>query len=72
MDNLKTIRKERGFTRKFVAAKLEICPDHLNHIERGKTRAKIDYIKKLSEIYNLSFSKMSEIALATYEGRNNL
>lgn len=69
MKDLRITRKSKGITRKFVAEKLGFSPDHLSNIERGCTPLKMPEVKKLSEIYGIDFSKMAEIALATYERR---
>ncbi|MRY42888.1 MULTISPECIES: helix-turn-helix domain-containing protein [Bacteria] len=69
MENLRSVRESKGIRRNFVAEKLKICPDHLSRIERGDAQTKLVQIKKFADIYNMPFSKMAEIALATYERR---
>ena len=66
---LKRLRDEKGLKREFVAEKLGISPDHLNNLERGQTPLRLMQIKTLSEVYQVDFGKMAEIALATAERR---
>lgn len=70
MSKLRQLRNNQGKTRKFVAEGLGVTPDHLNNLERGATQLNLTQIKKLAEIYNISFSEMAEIALTTFERRN--
>ncbi|AQS04756.1 helix-turn-helix domain-containing protein [Clostridium beijerinckii] len=69
MSKLRQLRNHQGKTRKFVAKGLGVTPDHLSNIERGSTPLNLIQIKKLAQIYNVSFSEMAEIALITFERR---
>ena len=69
-EDLRTTREIKGLTRKFVAKEYGVSADHLNYIERGCQQLKVLEIKKFATIYNIPFSQMAEIALATYERRN--
>lgn len=61
---LRQIREEKGFQRKFVAKKLEIVPDHLSSIERGKAGLTIHIARKLSKLYEYSIEEI----IKAYEG----
>lgn len=69
MMKLREIRDERGFTRKFVAEKLGISPNHLTNLELGYTKLGLLKIEKLSQVYGVSIEEMEQIAKETYKGR---
>lgn len=69
MESLRQLRNSKGITRKFIAEKLEVTPDHVNNIERGATQLKLLQIKTLANVFDIPFSQMAEIALATVERR---
>ena len=49
--NLRSLRKERGLTRKFISEKLNITGSYLNKLENRKYRLTYDKATKLAEIY---------------------
>ncbi|MHB9925377.1 hypothetical protein CF062_10880 [Clostridium botulinum] len=68
MTRLREAREKVGLRRNFVANKLEISPDHLNLIERGKTPLNLIRTEILANLYNISFEEMAKIALDTLKG----
>lgn len=60
MTKLRKLRLKAGLQRSFVAAKLKINPDYLNHIERGKGQIDIDRAQKMSNLYKCSTKEILE------------
>lgn len=54
--SLKKLREEKGLTRRFVAKKLEVHPDHITSIEGGRARLTEVNAVKLAEIYQVDVS----------------
>lgn len=65
--NLRELRKKRGFTRNFVAKQLEVTPDHLSAIERGKVPLNVPKMEFLSKLYNVNYLEIALSALKTYQ-----
>ncbi len=54
MQDLKLLRKVKGFTQADMADKLGITPAYYAHIENGRRRVNLDLAHKISLIFNLS------------------
>jgi transcriptional regulator with XRE-family HTH domain len=65
MTKLRQARQKAGLRRDYVACKLGITGDHLNLLERGKSKLDLLKIEKLAEIYGTSVADMTEIAIET-------
>lgn len=57
-NNLKNIRKTRGFSQEYVASKLNISRQTLSNWENDKSRPDIECLKLLSELYGVSLDKI--------------
>lgn len=65
--NLRELRKQHGLTRNFVAKQLEVSPDHLSAIERGKVPLNVPKMEFLSKLYNVNYLEVALSALKTYK-----
>lgn len=68
MTKLRQAREESGLKREFVANKLQVSPDHVNLLERGKVKLSIDKIETLAILYHKDIGEMTKIALETIKG----
>lgn len=59
--NLKELRANKGFQRKFVVAKVGISGKHLNDIEAGRVNLTDKVAARLSEIYGINVSNIKEM-----------
>lgn len=55
---LRKLRKEKGFTRMFIAEKLKINAKYLNEIERGQGAMPMTRAKLLGELYDTDYEKI--------------
>ena len=55
---LKAIRELRGFTQKEAAQKLGISEDTLGNYERGKSYPDIPMLRKIEELYRISYNQL--------------
>lgn len=58
MEKLKEIRKNKKFTQKDVAQKLNISQQTYSDYENGKSEPNIDVLKKLSKLFNISIDNL--------------
>lgn len=55
---LKAARVNAGLTQSQAAKKLEISKDSLSNIERGRTMPKIDLVKRMEQVYGISYNDL--------------
>lgn len=60
MTKLRELRLKAGLQRRFVASKLKINPDYLNHIERGEGKIDICRAQKMANLYKCSVKEILE------------
>lgn len=57
-ENLKTIRKEAGFTQNQVASKLNVVESCYANWEQGRSEPSISSLRQLSLIFNVSIDDL--------------
>ena len=57
-ENLKNIRKLRGFSQKQVASKLNVVESCYANWEQGRTEPSISMLRKICEIFNISIEEL--------------
>lgn len=55
---LKAARVNAGLTQSQAAKKLDISKDSLSNIERGRTMPKIDLVKRMEQVYGISYNDL--------------
>ncbi|QXE20426.1 helix-turn-helix domain-containing protein [Clostridium sp. 001] len=65
--DLKELRSDRGFQRKFVATKIGISGKHLNDIEAGRVNLTTSVATKFSNFYGIDVTAIKEMY---EEGKN--
>lgn len=60
--SLERIRKEKGYTRAEVAAKLDISERHLYRLERGTTPVRRVYLLSLADLYEVKVADLERAA----------
>lgn len=50
---IKSLREDRGWTQEYLAGKMNISPNHLSSIERGRENPTFDTLVKLSDALNV-------------------
>lgn len=58
MFTLRTARDKAGFTQKEAAERLGISSDTLRNYESGKSQPDVLMIKRIEELYHISFSQL--------------
>lgn len=71
-ENLKRVRKERSITQEEVAQKLGVTRQTISSYESGRTSPDIETLKRLAEIYNVSFDDVLYGDSGTQRGRRSL
>lgn len=59
-ENIKKIRKERGYSQKQLAEKLGTSPQNLAQYEKGKRMPKIETLDKIASALNVSIADIKE------------
>lgn len=57
-NNLKSIRKEKGFSQKQIAQQLNVVESCYANWEQGRTEPNISMLRKLCEIFNVSIEEL--------------
>jgi DNA-binding Xre family transcriptional regulator len=66
IDNIKTIRKNKGFSHGWMADKLEISQTAYSKVEDKKTKLTIDRLEKIAEILEVKLGDLLEIEPQTF------
>ncbi|URZ15402.1 helix-turn-helix domain-containing protein [Clostridium felsineum] len=69
--NLRDLRNSIGLTRKFVAEKLHVNPDHVTKIETGTRRLTQVNAEILASLYSVNYSELTHIANKVYLNRQS-
>lgn len=67
-ERLKQLRKERGWTQRQLAEKLETDPHYISAIENGKRGAGKDLLERYGEIFELSQEEIEKMLPNGKEG----
>ena len=57
-DNIRKIRKERGFQQKQVALEVEVGISHYNRMEKGEREISVKVLEKLAKFYGLTLDQI--------------
>jgi CYTH domain-containing protein/transcriptional regulator with XRE-family HTH domain len=58
---LTELRKNQGFTQRYVAYELEVTDKAVSKWENGKSKPSIDELKRLSELYDVSINDLLDV-----------
>lgn len=69
-EKIKTLRKQHRLSQGALAAKIGINPTHLGRLESGKYTPSVEVVRKLAEIFEVSFDcLLRDDAALTVESR---
>lgn len=57
-NNIKTLRKQKGFTQIYLAERLGVTIWHLNRVENGKGQLSLDKSFKLAKILGVTVDEL--------------
>lgn len=69
-ENLKTIRKEKGFSQEQLAVRLNVVRQTISKWEKGVSVQDAELLIKLSEVLNVEVSDLLGKNIEVSEGRN--
>lgn len=71
-DNLRTIRKEKGFTQEELAIKINVVRQTVSKWEKGLSVPDVDTLNKIADVLDVSVSELLGAELKTGENRNEV
>lgn len=71
-ENLKTLRKEKGFTQEALAAKLNVVRQTLSKWEKGLSVPDAEMLKRIAEILEVDVSQLLGADIIKEENKNEV
>ena len=71
-DNLKTIRKAKGFTQEELAIKINVVRQTVSKWEKGLSVPDVDILNRIADVLEVSVSELLGADFKTEENRNEI
>lgn len=60
-DNIKRLRKQKGWSQTELAEQIGSHPSHVNRIETGKYKPSVDVLVKLADVFDVSLDALFRV-----------